>query len=1375
MGRLRRIGVGLLAAVVVSAGVVALDESPAAARKVGNPGTGFVFKVQQGMLRIKGESFDFNDENRLPQCSDGKNNDDSQDSAVDYPADPQCANANDDSETAGGNQTKQPIQLTNGTINANGTFSFSGVSFPRQYMYVADVPIVDPFVVNIDVVALGPATGTINPATGAMTLSLSVEVRASGGQLNSGCKIGPINLTTMTTGTTSPPGPNTPISGVPYNPGTGRATLVQNSFSVPGASGCTATFLNVNVNSEINSALGLPSTAGNNEATFLGEFVQSGADPQPGVVASFTTSPSSGTAPLTVGFNAGASSGAGILTYQWDFTNNGSFDATGQTTSFTYTSGGTYTARLRVTDGDGDTAETTRTINVGANLPPTATDKTVTLPEDSIAFPITLTGTDPENGPLTFTRVAPNPANGSVSCSGADCTYTPNPNFHGTDSFGFRVTDNAPSFDNGVITLNVTPVNDAPVASDVSATVLEDGSTDVHLSASDVDGEPLTYEIVSPPTLGDLSGSGATRTYTPAPNANGIDTFTYRASDGTADSNLATATITITPVNDPPTAVDQVGPDAVHVPEDGTVAITLSGSDAADGNAVSYGIVTAPSHGSLSGSLPNLVYTPAANYHGPDSLVFRVTDPDGASDTGTVEIIVDPVNDAPTTANLNVGTNEDEPVDVTIPGADLDGDELTFTPSSPTAGGGTVTCDGPVCTYSPASGFAGTDSFTVEVSDGEATVTSTVTVIVTAFNNNAPVVSTTSVILVEDSTRSSTLGTTDVDGDTVTHTVVGQPALGTLTCDAAGSCTFVPNPDASGSTTATVLADDGRGGVTTATIAFTIVGVNDAPSVPDQDVVTAEDTAAAFTLVGSDPDGDELTWSVKVAPSRGSLSCDAAGACTYTPAANASGADAFEVEASDGRGGRTRIVLPVVVTAVDDPPTAGAVSTSVTEDGSTSFTVPAGDPDGDVVTVTAAAAGSGTLSCSTSGACTFVAAPDATGTETVAYTVDDGTSTVTGTITITIVPVNDAPVAVDQDLTTAEDTPVEVVLTASDPDGEALTYSVLSAPAQGVLGGIAPNLVYVPAPNASGTVTLTFRATDAAGASDTGTITITVTPVDDAPVAGNPTVTLAEDSSKAIALTGSDEEGPVTFTVTTPPTHGAYVGGVYTPDANYHGPDSIGYAVTSNTGQVVAGVVSIVVTPVNDAPIAHDLAVSTTRTAPVALTLTASDWDGQATLTFAVVTPPTKGTLTGTAPNLTYTPTGFVTGSDSFTFKVTDSAGAVDSGTVRISIGAGAALPTVLTLAPADVERPGLLAGLLGGKNTYTGLKGTLTTTGGLAVAGKVVKFTVDGQQICQATTGADGVATCDGKGKNVAATQYVGAFAGDAGFAATTGTGALS
>ena len=197
--------------------------------------------------------------------------------------------------------------------------------------------------------------------------------------------------------------------------------------------------------------------------------------------------------------------------------------------------------------------------------------------------------------------------------------------------------------------------NSPPVASAQSVTVAEDGSRAITLSATDADGDSLSYTIESPPTHGALSGVAPNLTYTPTANYSGSDSFTFRASDGTL-SSVATVTISVTPVNDQPVALSQ----AVSTAEDVALSITLGATDA-DGDALTYTIVTPPTRGTLTGTGAARTYTPSPNLSGPDSLTFVVSDGVLQSAPATVAITVNAVNDAPTVINpiADVSVNGD--------------------------------------------------------------------------------------------------------------------------------------------------------------------------------------------------------------------------------------------------------------------------------------------------------------------------------------------------------------------------------------------------------------------------------------------------------------------------------------------------------------------------------------------------------------------------------------------------------------------------------------------------------------------------------------------------------------------------------------------
>ncbi len=177
------------------------------------------------------------------------------------------------------------------------------------------------------------------------------------------------------------------------------------------------------------------------------------------------------------------------------------------------------------------------------------------------------------------------------------------------------------------------PVNQAPVAAARSLTTTEDKAMVIALSASDSDGDPLAFGIVSGPLKGKLSGIAPNLTYTPDANANGTDSLRFRASDGKVDSNTATVSITITPVNDPPAASGQM----VAGSEGQASVIVLAAADV-DGDALTYQISSAPAKGALSGQAPNLTYTPKSGATGADSFTFKVSDGKVSSNTALVSI-----------------------------------------------------------------------------------------------------------------------------------------------------------------------------------------------------------------------------------------------------------------------------------------------------------------------------------------------------------------------------------------------------------------------------------------------------------------------------------------------------------------------------------------------------------------------------------------------------------------------------------------------------------------------------------------------------------------------------------------------------------------
>ena len=517
-----------------------------------------------------------------------------------------------------------------------------------------------------------------------------------------------------------------------------------------------------------------------------------------------------------------------------------------------------------VNDGTIDSNSATISITVTAvNDSPVANPQSVTTKVDK-SVSIALTGSDSDSKMLSF-NIVTEPKNGALSLisnfnTNGQLVYTPRPGYIGTDSFTFRTKDESSGSNPAIVTINIT-ANNPPVADQQPVKTLEDTPVTITLKADDPDGDTLTYKVIKEPLHGKLTGTAPNLTYTPDKNYNGPDSFSFKSNDGTADSFLATVPITVTPVNDAPTA----NPSSIEIQEDTQSPIALTGIDP-DGDSLTYSIVTNPSHGSLSEKAPNLIYTPDLNYYGKDSFSFRVNDGTTDSASANVSITIIPVDDPPIANGSTITLTEDTPVPITLSGSDPDGDPLTYSivrePSH-----GKLEGTPPNLIYTPEKNFNWLDSFTFKVNDGTSDSETAAVLITVNPANDPPTANDDNITVQEDKSleRIDVLkNDIEVDNEPLKIKSITQGSNGVVEINPDNTLKYTPTENFFGNDTFTYTINDRDGQTDTATVNVTIEPTNDRPKIISTPVTKAmKDGLYIYDVNAIDPDkNDKLIYTL---------------------------------------------------------------------------------------------------------------------------------------------------------------------------------------------------------------------------------------------------------------------------------------------------------------------------------------------------------------------------------------------------------------------------------------------------------------------------------------------------------------------------------
>lgn len=916
------------------------------------------------------------------------------------------------------------------------------------------------------------------------------------------------------------------------------------------------------------------------------------------------------------------------------------------------------------------------------------------------------------------------PAHGTVSVNADDTlAYTADSDFFGLDSFSYVVFDSDGDEGGATVTLEV---NIAPVANDDSANAA--GTTPVEIAVQDNDERlqetPITLTIGTTPTNGTATVSGAAITYTANDGFTGTDTFTYQIADDSGDSATATVTVnvldTTTPVANADAAETAVGEsvDIEVLANDSQLddtPITLSVADAANGTVEVIEQIAR--------------YTPDAGFAGSDSFEYTVTDNGGQSGTATVTVFVD---DTPEAADrsFEIDAGQSASIDL-LEGATGTGNTPLSFALVQAPNNGTALLEGTSLTYTPKSGFGGFDTLRVRLrdSDGDIAIAT-----LTIFVDRAPAAENDAFEFTSGNFGPLDVLANDERGNSpVTVEVLAGSTGGTYAVDADRAVEFTAGSGFTGSAAFSYRITDSDGDTSEAQVTLF---VDEQPEANNDTVDAPADAPVTIDVLDNDSGLLNAPLSVSISGGSNGTGSVSGTAVTWTPAAGFGGDESFQYTVTDADGDSSTATVSIFFdatpVAVDDN-LATPLETAINAD-LLGNDLGLGNGPISVELTGETQGGTATLDGSV-----LTYTPDAgfAGVENFGYQITDADGdTAEASIMITV---DNRPILIDQDLVSPVNTPitVDVLAGAAGLSDVPLTIEIIDAPTNGEATLVDSLLTYAPATDFGSTDTITVRVTDSDG--DAGTASISIF-MNDTPVAADDDglTTPIDTPLNGINVLANDQgllNEPLMLEVPADAIEGGTVNVNadfsvdFTPDSGFAGDASFTYVVTDFDGEFSDAVVSIFV---DDTPEAADDSAEVPANSTEAIDILANDTGlGNEPVTVDIISAPAGGDATFDGDVLTYSTSDFG-GSDSLTYRITDSDGDTTEATLSIFVEDTPVASDDALEAPADTPAViDVLANDAGLLNTPL----TITLSGGANGSGTVA----DGQVIWTPATGFGG------------------------------------
>ncbi|MBC3873086.1 Ig-like domain-containing protein [Undibacterium flavidum] len=896
--------------------------------------------------------------------------------------------------------------------------------------------------------------------------------------------------------------------------------------------------------------------------------------------------------------------------------------------NFVYTPSATYVGTdvftYSATNSYGTSA--TASVNIIVNgVPPSANSVSASVLQDSSSNTIASNVT----GGATSLNLFSAPIHGTATVSGMNILYTPSPGFVGSDSFKYTASNAYGTSNIASISIDVNGI--PAVANPISASVLQNSSGNTIIS--NITGNASSIALFSSPSNGTASVSGLSIIYTPTPGFVGVDNFKYTAINAYGVSSAASVSVT---VNGIPPGVATVIASVLQNSGANSISTSITGS------AASITLVSAPAHGTASVSGLNVIYTPAPDYVGSDTLQYSASNAYGVSNVGAINITVNgvaPVANALRASVLQNSSNNAIPASVSGSVTSL---TLAGAPSH-----GTATISGLNIIYTPTSGYVGTDSLRYTATNAYGT--SVAADLIITVNGIPPIANPISASVLQNSSGNSIIS--NITGSASSIALFSTPSNGTASVSGM-SIIYTPTPGFVGVDNFKYTAMNAYGVSSAATVSVTVNGIPPTVATVNASVLqNSSNNAIAASVSGSVTNLNLIS-----APSHGTATISGLN-IIYTPTSGYVGTDSLKYTATNAYG--TSAAADLIITVNGIAPIANAVTSTVAANSSN-------NPVNSNITGNAssiAIASSPLHGTASINGLNIVYTPTAgyAGPDSFSYTASNtyGTSA-PAKITMTvngIVPVA-SPITASVFANSSNNTIDSIT------SGGTTSLTIQNTPSSGTVNVKGMTFTYTPNAGFIGNDSFTYTAVNAFGSSAPATVSVQVK--DTVPVANSVSVDVFLNSS-ANAINPNISGNASSLLIATSPAHGVATNRglqiIYTPTAGFLGDDSFTYQAVNASGTSTAATVTVRVlatTPKANSVNANVLANSTNNVIPANTSGTVDS--------ISLVSQPQHGSAQIVGSSISYTPAHDYVGNDSFNYTATNTFGSSVPATVTITV-----------------------------------------------------------------------------------------------------------